>query len=247
MKHEEKMKIYFIGGLGSNEYHALDFFKALNQPATFLNPYHVEITRKEDLIAWFSGELEDDTKVCLIAHSLGADMARFLATQCPQVTLLILLDGGYLDLDQLMTLEDELKSTEEYFKTQTFPDIEAVISEEKKGARYWSNNLEKAIRESFKWNEKEQKFELALDREKVFNLLKLRRELKASDIILDATKVLLIVPDFHKDQEWRTKALNQVPSSFEMRLLEDSGHELYTERPNELAHIIHQWLEKSAR
>ena len=36
------MKTYFIGGLGSNEYHALDFFNELNEPVTFLNPYHSE-------------------------------------------------------------------------------------------------------------------------------------------------------------------------------------------------------------
>ena len=241
------MKTYFIGGLGSNEYHALDFFNELNEPVTFLNPYHSEITSKEDLIAWFSRELHNETEVCLIAHSLGADMARFLAAQCPQVAFLILLDGGYLDLDQLMSLEDELRSTDDYFKTQTFTDIEAVISEEKKGAPYWSKNLERAVRESFKWNERDQKFELALVREKVFNLLRLRRELKASDIRLVATKVLLIVPDFPKDQDWRTQALNQVPASFEMRFIEDCGHDLYTERPNELARMIHQWFEKSVR
>ena len=146
-----------------------------------------------------------------------------------------------------MSLEDELRSTDDYFKTQTFTDIEVVISEEKKGAPYWSKNLERAVRESFKWNERDQKFELALDREKVFNLLRLRRELKASDIRLVATKVLLIVPDFPKDQDWRTQALNQVPASFEMRFIEDCGHDLYTERPNEVARMIHQWFEKSVR
>ena len=144
------MKTYFIGGLGSNEYHALDFFKELNELVTFLNPYHAEITSKEDLITWFSRELYNETEVCLIAHSLGADMARFLAAQCPQIAFLILLDGGYLDLDQLMSLEDELRSTDDYFDTQTFTDIEAVISEEKKGTPYWSKNLERAVRESFK-------------------------------------------------------------------------------------------------
>ncbi|MFQ9597935.1 MAG: acyl-CoA thioester hydrolase/BAAT C-terminal domain-containing protein [Streptococcus sp.] len=33
-------------------------------------------------------------EICLLGHSLGGDLARYLATEFPQIQALILLDGG---------------------------------------------------------------------------------------------------------------------------------------------------------
>ena len=66
---------------------------------------------KKILQNWFNNEIKDNEEVYLIGHSLGADFARFLAPRCSKVTKLILLDGGYLNLDEIMPLENELEAT----------------------------------------------------------------------------------------------------------------------------------------
>ena len=58
-------------------------------------------------------------------------MARFLASRCPKITKLILLDGGYLNLDEIMPLENEIEATKDYFSQHTFSNLEEVIANEK--------------------------------------------------------------------------------------------------------------------
>lgn len=100
----QKIKIFFIGGLGSNFYHAKDFIEELDEKVAFLNSYIENFKNKQDLISWFENEIKDLEEVYLIGHSLGGDLARFLSSRCPKVTKLILLDGGYLNLDEIMPL-----------------------------------------------------------------------------------------------------------------------------------------------
>ena len=45
----QKIKIYFIGGLGSNYYFAKDFFQELEVETIFLNPYKEIIQDKKEL------------------------------------------------------------------------------------------------------------------------------------------------------------------------------------------------------
>lgn len=240
----QKTKTFFIGGLGSNYYHAKDFIEELDEKVSFLNLYIENFKNKQDLISWFKNEIKDLDEVYLIGHSLGGDLGRYLASQFSQVTKLVLLDGGYLNLDEIMTLDDELTDTKNYFRKQVFTDIEEVIVSEKSQSSYWSKNLEEAVRNSYRYNSKTKEFELDLDLEKVLNLLRLRRVIKPYKINLDSKDVLFIAPVYKEEPEWRKEALSQLPSNFDITMLENYSHELYTQKPREIAKIINDWINK---
>lgn len=240
----QKTKTFFIGGLGSNYYHAKDFIEELDEKVSFLNPYIENFKNKQDLISWFKNEIKDLEEVYLIGHSLGGDLGRYLASQFSQVTKLVLLDGGYLNLDEIMSLDDELVDTKGYFSQQVFTDIEEVIASEKSQSSYWSKNLEEAVRNSYRYNSKTKEFELDLDLEKVLNLLRLRRVIKPYETNLDSKDVFFIAPVYKEEPEWRKEALSQLPSNFDITMLENSGHELYTQKPREIAKIINDWINK---
>ena len=240
----QKIKTFFIGGLGSNFYHAKDFIEELDEKVSFLNPYIENFKNKQDLISWFKNEIKDLEEVYLIGHSLGGDLGRYLASQFSQVNKLVLLDGGYLNLDEIMTLDDELVDTNGYFSQQVFTDIEEVIASEKSQSSYWSKNLEEAVRNSYRYNSKTKEFELNLDLDKIINLLRLRRSIKPFEINLDSTDVLFIAPVYQEEPKWRKEALSQLPSNFDITMLENSGHELYTQKPREIAKLINDWINK---
>ena len=110
------MKYYFIGGLGSNGYHPAPLIDELGFPVTFLDPYRETIQTEKDLRAWFQGQIGQAEEICLLGHSLGGDLARYLAAAFPQIQALILLDGGYLDMEKILPLEEELESTSSFMR-----------------------------------------------------------------------------------------------------------------------------------
>ena len=238
----QKTKTFFIGGLGSNCYHAKDFIEELDGNIVFLNPYIENLQNEEDLLNWLKNEIEDLEEVYLIGHSLGGDLARYLGSQFSQVTKLVLLDGGYLNLDEIISIDNELEDTKDYIKQQVFSDIEEVIVNEKSQSSYWSKSLDEAVRYSYRYNIITKKFELDLDLEKVLNLLRLRRVIKPFETNLDSKDVLFITPVYKEEPVWRKEALSQLPSNFDITMLEDCGHELYTQKPREIAKIINDWI-----
>ena len=240
----QKIKTFFIGGLGSNYYHAKDFIEELDENIIFLNPYIENFKNKQALLNWFKNEIKDLEEVYLIGHSLGGDLARYLGSQFSQVTKLVLLDGGYLNLDEIMPLEDELADTKGYFSQQVFTDMEEVIASEKSQSSYWSKNLEEAVRNSYRYNSKTKEFELNLDLDRILNLLSLRRVIKPYDANLDSKDVLFIAPVYKEEPEWRKEACSQLPSNFDIIMLENCGHELYTQKPKEIAKLINDWINK---
>ena len=240
----QRTKTFFIGGLGSNFYHAKDFIEELNEKVLFLNPYIENLQNEEDLLNWFKNEIKDLEEVYLIGHSLGGDLARYLGSQFSQVTKLVLLDGGYLNLDEIMPLEDESADTKGYFSQQVFTDMEEVIASEKSQSSYWSKNLEEAVRNSYRYNSKTKEFELNLDLQKILNLLRLRRSIKPFETNPESKNVLFITPVYKEEPEWRKEALSQLPSNFKVTMLENCGHELYTQKPREIAKIINDWISK---
>ena len=101
------MQFYFIGGLGGNGYHLAPLIDELGFPVTFLDPYREMIQTEKDLCAWFQDQIGQDEEICLLGHSLGGDLARYLAAEFPQIRALILLDGGYLDMEKILPLEEQ--------------------------------------------------------------------------------------------------------------------------------------------
>ena len=237
------MQFYFIGGLGGNSYHLAPLIEALGFPVTFLDPYREMIQTENDLRAWFQGQISQTEEICLLWHSLGGDLARYLAVEFPQIKALILLDGGYLDMEKILPLEEELDGTSFFMQQQVFSTLEeAVLAEFGDGADP-TPIARKAVEASYRWNPASEQYELNLDLEKVLALLRLRRIIKADQISLSDKPVLFIGPRYQEEPEWRKDALKQLDPQIEQVLLDGLGHELYTEAPEIVAREINNWLQ----
>ena len=238
------MKIYFIGGLGSNVYHSKDFLQELDLQICFLNPYERFFQSELDLKSWFKNEIVEEESICLIGHSLGGDLSRYLASEFQEVKKLILLDGGYLDLDKILTLDAELEETKNYIKYQIISDLDVLISKEKSEAKHWSENMEKAVRQSYHWNSEYNRYELAINYENIEAILSLRRKIQAFKREVGDT--LFISPCYSNEATWREEALKELPDYFDTIILENVSHELYTEAPKEIASMINEWFSYSS-
>lgn len=237
------MQYYFIGGLGGNSYHLAPLMDELGFPVTFLDPYREMIQTENDLRDWFQGQIGQAGEICLLGHSLGGDLARYLATEFPQIQALILLGGGYLDMEKILSLEEELNDTSSFMQQQVFATLEeAVLSELGDGADP-TPIARKAVEASYRWNPVSEQYELNLDLEKVMALLRLRRQIKANQISVADKPVLFIGPRYQEEPEWRKEALKQLDPQIEQVLLDGLGHELYTEAPEIVAREVNNWLQ----
>jgi len=237
------MQYYFIGGLGGNSYHLAPLMDELGFPVTFLDPYREMIQTENDLRAWFQGQIGQAGEICLLGHSLGGDLARYLASEFPQIQALILLDGGYLDMEKILPLEEELEVSSSFMQQQVFATLEeAVLSELGDGADP-TPIAQKAVEASYRWNPVSEQYELNLDLEKVMALLRLRRQMKTYQIPLADLPVLFIGPRYQEEPEWRKDALKQLDPQIKQVLLEGLGHELYTEAPEIVAREVNNWLQ----
>jgi len=237
------MKYYFIGGLGGNSYHLAPLIEELGFPVTFLDPYREMIQTENDLRAWFQGQIGQAGEICLLGHSLGGDLARYLASEFPQIQALILLDGGYLDMEKILPLEEELEVSSSFMQQQVFATLEeAVLSELGDGADP-TPIARKAVEASYRWNPASERYELNLDLEKVMALLRLRRQIKANQISVADKPVLFIGPRYQEEPEWRKDALKQLDPQIKQVLLDALGHELYTEAPEIVAREVNNWLQ----
>ena len=237
------MQYYFIGGLGSNRYHLAPLIENLGFPVTFLDPYREMIQTENDLCAWFQGQIGQAEEICLLGHSLGGDLARYLAAEFPQIQALLLLDGGYLDMEKILPLEEELEGMSSFMKQQVFATLEeAVLSELGDGADP-TPIARKAVEASYRWNPASEQYELNLDLEKVMALLRLRRQIKANQISVADKPVLFIGPRYQEEPEWRKEALKQLDPQIKQVLLDGLGHELYTEAPEIVAREVNNWLQ----
>ena len=237
------MQFYFIGGLGGNGYHLAPLIDELGFPVTFLDPYREMIQTENDLCAWFQGQIGKAEEICLLGHSLGGDLARYLAAEFPQIRALILLDGGYLDMEKILPLEEELEGAASFMNQQVFATLEeAVLSELGDGAGP-TPIARKAVEASYRWNPASEQYELNLDLEKVMALLRLRRQIKTYQIPLADLPVLFIGPRYQEEPEWRKDALKQLDPQIKQVLLDGLGHELYTEAPEIVAREVNNWLQ----
>lgn len=237
------MQYYFIGGLGGNSYHLAPLIEKLGFPVTFLDPYRKMIQTENDLRAWFQEQIGQVEEICLFGHSLGGDLARYLATEFPQIQALILLDGGYLDMEKILPLEEELEGTSSFMQQQVFATLEEAVLAEFGEEADPTPIARKAVEASYRWNPASEQYELNLDLEKVMALLRLRRQIKTYQIPLADLPALFIGPRYQEEPEWRKDALKQIDPQIEQVLLDGLGHELYTEAPEIVAREVNNWLQ----
>ena len=231
-----------MGGLGSNENHISEFAHCFPFPITYLDPYKPKLEFPKDLVDWFEAHADSIENTCIIAHSLGGDLARYLASNMPQITHLVLLDGGYLDMDQILPLEQELEETVAYLKHQVFSSLEEAVGSELGDTDNPSPATIKAIQASYRWNLELHHYELNLDPQAVLSLLRLRRKLRSFQAPLIDTKALFIGPRYEEEPEWRASALENLDPSIKKVLLKDQGHDFYTAVPELVSKEIINWI-----
>ena len=170
----------------------LHLLKNLASPVTFLDPYREMIQTENDLRSWFQGQIGQAEEICLLGHSLGGDLARYLQVNFPQIRALILLDGGYLDMEKILSLEEELEGTASFMQQQVFATLEKAVLAELGDGSDPTPIARKAVEASYRWNPASERYELNLDLEKVLALLRLRRQIKTYQIPLADLPVLLL-------------------------------------------------------
>ena len=237
------MQFYFIGGLGGNGYHLAPLIDELGFPVTFLDPYRKMIQTENDLRAWFQEQIGQVEEIFLFGHSLGGDLARYLSAEFSQIQALILLDGGYLDMEKILPLEEELEGTSSFMQQQVFATLEEAVLAEFGEEADPTPIARKAVEASYRWNPASEQYELNLDLEKVMALLRLRRQIKTYQIPLADLPALFIGPRYQEEPEWRKDALKQIDPQIEQVLLDGLGHELYTEAPEIVAREVNNWLQ----
>lgn len=244
------MNYYFLSGLGSNRYDAYDLQEALEENLVCLElpghglEYDTPLSNLEDLVKWFTRKIapSGQEEIVLIAHSMGANLAPYLASQVPQIQRLVLLDGGYINFNQLMTLDDELQDTKNYLEEMVFDNVEDLVEEEKNNAPHWSEHMEQALRERFSLVDG--RYRLALKEETVLSLLALQRQ--ASGYLTQITCPTLLIPQTDEDTPtWKTEMLASVPSHITVDSRLNCGHSPHTEQPRATADIIHAFLNKN--
>ena len=238
------MAYYFIGGLGCNVYYPQDFFTALKLPIVYLDLYGQEIRQEADLEEWFALQVDLTEKGTLIAHSLGADFAVYLASVFPSVKKLILLDGGYLNLDKICNLEEEIADALAYLEKTSYSSIEEAVSLERYEAKHWSENCSKAVKANLVFNEKAQVWKLGISQQIVKNLLTLRRLMYGCLSKLRDCQIHLIIPQqSESDPSWKVKALQELPDYVQLAEVKDCGHNIYGDNPLVLAKMVRSVLD----
>ncbi|ALD72177.1 alpha/beta hydrolase [Streptococcus gordonii] len=238
------MDYYFIGGLGCNVYYPQDFFTALKLPMVYLDLYGQEILQEADLEEWFALQVDLTEEVTLIAHSLGADFAVYLASVFPSVKKLILLDGGYLNLDKICNLEEEIADALTYLEKTSYSSIEEAVSLERYEAKHWSDNCSKAVKANLVFNEKYQVWKLGISQQIVKNLLTLRRLMYGCLSKLRDCQIHLFIPQqSESDPSWKVKALQELPDYVQLAEVKDCGHNIYGDNPLGLAKMVRSVLD----
>lgn len=230
--------VYFLDGLGSNEYYALPLNRALAEQGidlVYLSLPEEEVDSLDDFVVWFDKSVADEA-ITLMGFSLGADLGAYLAYASQKVARLILLDGGLLDVSKTMPLEKELAEAAAYLDQVVIEDLEAYIAEQASQTADWTDELEQAERHSF--YEKDGRYYLKLTKKEVCGLLTLRY--KAGLPILKSdyqTPTLAIVAQEPKSLLAEKKAtLEQASKDYVSSLiLPDTSHNLYREAPDKIA------------
>ncbi|MGT2910193.1 alpha/beta fold hydrolase [Streptococcus cameli] len=236
---------YFIGGLGSNPYHAMDLIENLPFPVTVLDlpghgqAYQTHLSDLEQLHSWFESKVPTNEPFVLIGHSLGGMLASYLTAHYKTARQLVLLDGGYFQLDQLVSLQEEWEGTKAYLEGQVFQDPDQFLAQEKAGASYWSSHLEIAALSNYQ-QEEDGLWHLRLNPTALKDLLLLQRLCQGS--LSQVTCPVLLLPQTLDCPSWKEEMLDSLPDSISIKKIAGVGHSPHTDKPTAVAQAIVDFL-----
>ena len=242
------MKAYFIGGLGCNRFYPQDFFDSLHFPVVYLDMYDSKLkerlTSLQALKDWFVAQVDMEDDILLIAHSLGADLAVYLTSVYDNIMHLVLLDGGYIDMDKICPLNVEIEDALNYLQTNTYRNLEGAIIAEKQNATVWSENLERAVKESFVFDKVQKHWHLSLSEKLMTHLLTIRRQAFRNLSFLKNKNVILFIPEINKETPiWKKRAIQTIPNFLNLIEMTSCSHSLYMEKPKEIAALLEDKME----
>ena len=242
------MKAYFIGGLGCNSYYPQDFFNALSFPVTYLDIYDSRL--EEQLISlqalkdWFMAQVDMDDDILLIAHSLGADLAVYLTSVYDKITHLVLLDGGYINMDKICPLNVEIEDSLNYLQTSVYESLKKAVITEKQSSAVWSENLERGTKESFGFDKVQKHWHLSLSEKLVTHLLAIRRQAFRNLSFLKNKNAILFIPEINREPPiWKHRAIQTIPNFINLIEMTSCSHSLYMENPKEIAALLEDKME----
>lgn len=241
-------KIYFLDGLGSNQYYANRLKQSLeNQKLELVYlalPGHPDnlncnLNNLSDFQDWFENQLIEDS-IILMGFSLGADFACYLAHHSTRVKQLILLDGGYWDLSDY-PLEQELQDSLAYINSQITSDIESTIQQETKES-YWNDDLRLAINQSY--HKIDNEYHLNLNLDTILQLLVWRRDslglIKSPTF---KTNTLLLISGQPKESlVIKEKLIQELSDYIQIVILPHASHNMYLEYPNDIANHVQNFV-----
>ena len=198
------MKAYFIGGLGCNV-SILKTFRLFAFSSCLSDMYDSKLKERLIFITGF------ERLVCSTSWygrwyfvncpSLGADLAVYLTSVYDNIMHLVLLDGGYIDMDKICPLNVEIEDALNYLQTNNYRNLEGAIIAEKQNATVWSENIERAVKKSFVFDEVQRYWHLNLSEILLTRLLTIETTNYGKLSLLQNRNVILFIP--RVNQKWR--------------------------------------------
>ncbi|WP_247906228.1 alpha/beta hydrolase [Streptococcus anginosus] len=179
-------------------------------------------------------QVDMDDDILLIAHSLGADLAVYLTSVYDKITHLVLLDGGYINMDKICPLNVEIEDSLNYLQTNIYERLKKAVITEKQSSAVWSENLERAAKESFVFDKVQKHWHLSLSKKLMTHLLTIRRQAFRNLSFLKNKNAILFIPEINKETPiWKKRAIQTIPNFLNLIEMTSCSHSLYMEKPKE--------------
>lgn len=110
---------------------------------------------------------------------------------------------------------------------------------EKQNATVWSENIERAVKKSFVFDEVQRYWHLNFSEILLTRLLTIRRQTTGKLSLLQNRNVILFIPRVNQSTPiWKQNALKNIPDFIDILEVPGCGHSLYTEKPKEIAALL---------
>ena len=175
---------------------------------------------------------------------MGADLAVYLTSVYDKITHLVLLDGGYINMDKICPLNVEIEDSLNYLQTNIYEKLKKAVITEKQSSAVWSENLERAAKESFVFDKVQKHWHLSLSKKLMTHLLTIRRQAFRNLSFLKNKNAILFIPEINKEMPiWKKRAIQTIPNFLNLIEMTSCSHSLYMEKTKEIAALLEDKME----
>lgn len=219
----------------------MDLVENLPFPVTILElpghgqEYQTHLSDLEQLRFWFESKVNTQKAFSLMGHSLGGMLSSYIASYYSTARHLILLDGGYFQLDCLLPLKEEWEGTKMYLEQQVFHHSNDILAQAKKEVNFWSPHLETAALANYQ-QDTDGFWRLSLNPSALKDLLALQRSCQG--YLTKATCPVLLLPQTFDCPSWKEEMLKELPDTICIERIAGVGHSPHTDNPKAVAQAI---------